>query len=91
MEPVRCEQYIQGNSQYLYPTTTKACLDTYIDPDTGRCVASCGVARYGSAAYSWRSLVETSQCYDCHGSCYECIGPGQDECSSCKAGYYLLN
>ncbi|KAM6183383.1 proprotein convertase subtilisin/kexin type 5 isoform 2-T2 [Erethizon dorsatum] len=48
----------------------------------GRCVRECGTGFYGDP--------DVGECMPCHPACESCTGPGQDECSSCRAGLRLL-
>ena len=69
--------------------TPIACRDGYVNPLTNLCVSKCPIGYYGAVVYNWRSYVEESICAVCSSSCYECMGSGADQCTSCPKGYYL--
>uniref|UniRef100_A0A8C2YIS2 Proprotein convertase subtilisin/kexin type 5 n=1 Tax=Chinchilla lanigera TaxID=34839 RepID=A0A8C2YIS2_CHILA len=48
----------------------------------GRCVRACDTGFYGDPA--------VGTCEPCHPACESCVGPGRDDCSSCRAGLRLL-
>ncbi|CDW73513.1 UNKNOWN [Stylonychia lemnae] len=64
-----------------------ACLDGYVDQQIGKCVANCGVGKYGAVSFGYKSMIESTVCMECDSSCHECTS--QFECISCKKGFYL--
>uniref|UniRef100_A0A673CQX7 P/Homo B domain-containing protein n=1 Tax=Sphaeramia orbicularis TaxID=375764 RepID=A0A673CQX7_9TELE len=59
------------------------CADGYILEDW-RCVSTCSTGYYLSEQMS-----DNGQVQRCDHSCYECLGPGERNCSSCVSGYNL--
>uniref|UniRef100_A0A674NA07 Proprotein convertase subtilisin/kexin type 5b n=1 Tax=Takifugu rubripes TaxID=31033 RepID=A0A674NA07_TAKRU len=53
-----------------------------------RCVSTCSSGYYLSEQTSDSGQVQRS-CRKCDHSCYECLGPGERNCSSCVSGYNL--
>lgn len=71
--------------------TPKACRDGYVHPTTGLCVSKCPTGYYGAVTYNWRSYVEETKCVACSLNCYECMGPGTNQCTSCHYNFYLAH
>lgn len=63
------------------------CADGYLLEDW-RCVLTCSATYYLSEQTSDNGQVQRS-CKKCDSSCYECLGPGERNCSSCNSGYNL--
>ncbi|XP_033474735.1 proprotein convertase subtilisin/kexin type 5b isoform X3 [Epinephelus fuscoguttatus] len=63
------------------------CADGYLLEDW-RCVSTCSTGYYLSEQTSDNGQVQRS-CKKCDHSCYECLGPGEQNCSSCVTGYNL--
>uniref|UniRef100_A0A8C4EH67 Proprotein convertase subtilisin/kexin type 5b n=1 Tax=Dicentrarchus labrax TaxID=13489 RepID=A0A8C4EH67_DICLA len=63
------------------------CADGYLLEDW-RCVSTCSTGYYLSEQTSDNGQVQRS-CKKCDHSCYECLGPGERNCSSCVSGYNL--
>ncbi|XP_067378152.1 proprotein convertase subtilisin/kexin type 5b isoform X1 [Channa argus] len=63
------------------------CADGYLLEDW-RCVLMCSTGYYLSEQTSDNGQVQRS-CKKCDHSCYECLGPGERNCSSCSNGYNL--
>ncbi|XP_061623990.1 proprotein convertase subtilisin/kexin type 5b isoform X1 [Phyllopteryx taeniolatus] len=63
------------------------CADGYLLEDW-RCVATCSNGYYLSEQAANGGQVQKS-CKKCDHSCYECLGPGERNCSSCVSGYNL--
>lgn len=63
------------------------CADGYILEDW-RCVSTCSSGYYLSEQTSDSGQVQRS-CKKCDHSCYECLGPGERNCSTCVSGYNL--
>ncbi|KAM7391946.1 hypothetical protein PAMP_022592 [Pampus punctatissimus] len=63
------------------------CADGYLLEDW-RCVSTCSTGYYLSEQTSDNGQVQRS-CRKCDHSCYECLGPGERNCSSCVSGYNL--
>uniref|UniRef100_A0A671VLW9 Proprotein convertase subtilisin/kexin type 5b n=1 Tax=Sparus aurata TaxID=8175 RepID=A0A671VLW9_SPAAU len=63
------------------------CADGYLLEDW-RCVSTCSSGYYLSEQTSDNGQVQRS-CKKCDHSCYECLGPGERNCSSCVSGYNL--
>uniref|UniRef100_A0A3B4AJU9 P/Homo B domain-containing protein n=1 Tax=Periophthalmus magnuspinnatus TaxID=409849 RepID=A0A3B4AJU9_9GOBI len=62
------------------------CADGYILEDW-RCVSTCS-----SGYYLYETLDQGQvqrSCKKCDHSCYECLGPGERNCSTCVSGYNL--
>uniref|UniRef100_A0AAV2MQD7 P/Homo B domain-containing protein n=1 Tax=Knipowitschia caucasica TaxID=637954 RepID=A0AAV2MQD7_KNICA len=62
------------------------CADGYILEDW-RCVSTCSSGYYLSETLD-QGLVQRA-CKKCDHSCYECLGPGERNCSTCVSGYNL--
>ncbi|KAJ0067867.1 hypothetical protein NL108_011448, partial [Boleophthalmus pectinirostris] len=62
------------------------CADGYILEDW-RCVSTCSSGYYLSETQD-QGQVQRS-CKKCDHSCYECLGPGERNCSTCVSGYNL--
>ena len=88
LEPVKCDFQPDANGNPIQTNYT-ACSNGYIDLDTGACVASCGVGRYGVAKFTRQMFIRQSYCAVCHYSCWECAGPNPNDCLSCNTGRYL--
>ncbi|KAM3611892.1 uncharacterized protein V6R79_025475 [Siganus canaliculatus] len=63
------------------------CADGFLLEDW-RCVSTCSNGYYLSEQTSDNGQVQRS-CKKCDHSCYECLGPGERNCSSCASGYNL--
>ncbi|XP_029295185.1 proprotein convertase subtilisin/kexin type 5b isoform X1 [Cottoperca gobio] len=63
------------------------CAEGYLLEDW-RCVLTCSTGYYLSEQTSDNGQVQRS-CKKCDHSCYECLGPGERNCSSCVSGYNL--
>uniref|UniRef100_A0A4W6GB67 Proprotein convertase subtilisin/kexin type 5b n=1 Tax=Lates calcarifer TaxID=8187 RepID=A0A4W6GB67_LATCA len=63
------------------------CAEGYLLEDW-RCVSTCSTGYYLSEQTSDNGQVQRS-CKKCDHSCYECLGPGERNCSSCVSGYNL--
>ncbi|MED6277809.1 hypothetical protein CHARACLAT_017269 [Characodon lateralis] len=63
------------------------CADGYLLEDW-RCVLTCSPGYYLSEQTSDNGQVQRS-CKKCDNSCFECLGPGELNCSSCNSGYNL--
>ncbi|XP_054630856.1 proprotein convertase subtilisin/kexin type 5b isoform X1 [Dunckerocampus dactyliophorus] len=63
------------------------CADSYLLEDW-RCVSTCSNGYYLSEQTSDSGQVQRS-CKKCDHSCYECLGPGERNCSTCVSGYNL--
>ncbi|XP_077377227.1 proprotein convertase subtilisin/kexin type 5b isoform X4 [Festucalex cinctus] len=63
------------------------CADSYLLEDW-RCVSTCSSGYYLSEQMADGGQVQRS-CKKCDHSCYECLGPGERNCSSCVSGYNL--
>ncbi|XP_061789194.1 proprotein convertase subtilisin/kexin type 5b isoform X2 [Nerophis lumbriciformis] len=63
------------------------CADSYLLEDW-RCVSTCSNGYYLFEQTSDSGQVQRS-CKKCDHSCYECLGPGERNCSSCVSGYNL--
>uniref|UniRef100_A0A4W6GBR1 Proprotein convertase subtilisin/kexin type 5b n=1 Tax=Lates calcarifer TaxID=8187 RepID=A0A4W6GBR1_LATCA len=59
------------------------CAEGYLLEDW-RCVSTCSTGYYLSEQTS-----DNGQVQRCDHSCYECLGPGERNCSSCVSGYNL--
>uniref|UniRef100_A0AAQ6AG67 P/Homo B domain-containing protein n=1 Tax=Amphiprion ocellaris TaxID=80972 RepID=A0AAQ6AG67_AMPOC len=59
------------------------CADSYLLEDW-RCVSTCSAGYYLSEQTS-----DNGQVQRCDNSCYECLGHGERNCSSCVSGYNL--
>ena len=53
----------------------------YLHPFSGKCVTSCPLGYYPNNA--------TRRCSPCDKSCTACIGPSNQDCSSCNSRYFL--
>ncbi|CDW74791.1 UNKNOWN [Stylonychia lemnae] len=69
------------------PNKVIGCRDGY--PDDQQCKPNCDLGTYGFALYNYRATLEDSSCWPCDTSCYECGGPSDSDCKSCKSGFYL--
>ncbi|XP_010777410.1 proprotein convertase subtilisin/kexin type 5b isoform X2 [Notothenia coriiceps] len=63
------------------------CAEGYLLEDW-RCVLTCSTGYYLSEHTSDSGQLQRS-CKKCDHSCYECLGPGERNCSSCVSGYNL--
>ncbi|KAG8011985.1 Proprotein convertase subtilisin/kexin type 5 [Nibea albiflora] len=63
------------------------CADGYF-LEEWRCVSTCSTGYYLSEQTSDNGQLQRS-CKKCDHSCYECLGPGERNCSSCVSGYNL--
>ncbi|XP_027889018.1 proprotein convertase subtilisin/kexin type 5b isoform X3 [Xiphophorus couchianus] len=63
------------------------CADDYLLEDW-RCVLTCSPGYYLSEQTSDNGQVQRF-CKKCDNSCFECLGPGELNCSSCNSGYNL--
>uniref|UniRef100_A0A672HDG3 Proprotein convertase subtilisin/kexin type 5b n=1 Tax=Salarias fasciatus TaxID=181472 RepID=A0A672HDG3_SALFA len=63
------------------------CADGYL-LEEWRCVSTCSTGYYLSEQIADNGQVQRS-CKKCDSSCYECLGPGERNCSSCVSGYNL--
>uniref|UniRef100_A0A8D3C3B0 Proprotein convertase subtilisin/kexin type 5b n=1 Tax=Scophthalmus maximus TaxID=52904 RepID=A0A8D3C3B0_SCOMX len=63
------------------------CAEGYMLEDW-RCVSTCSTGYYLSEQTSDSGQAQRS-CKKCDHSCYECLGPGERNCSSCVSGYNL--
>ncbi|XP_034026295.1 proprotein convertase subtilisin/kexin type 5b isoform X1 [Thalassophryne amazonica] len=63
------------------------CADGFMLEDW-RCVSTCSTGYYLSEQISDNGQVLKS-CKKCDLSCYDCLGPGDRNCSSCVSGYNL--
>uniref|UniRef100_A0A8C5DYB4 Proprotein convertase subtilisin/kexin type 5 n=1 Tax=Gouania willdenowi TaxID=441366 RepID=A0A8C5DYB4_GOUWI len=63
------------------------CADGYLLEDW-RCVSTCSSGYYLSEQTADNGQAQRS-CKKCDNSCYECLGPGESNCSSCVSGYNL--
>ncbi|KAM9858750.1 proprotein convertase subtilisin/kexin type 5b [Aulostomus maculatus] len=63
------------------------CADGYLLEDW-RCVSTCSNGYYLSEQTSDNGQVQRS-CKKCDHSCFDCLGPGERNCSSCVSGYNL--
>ncbi|KAG7490700.1 proprotein convertase subtilisin/kexin type 5 isoform X1 [Solea senegalensis] len=63
------------------------CAEGYLLEDW-RCVSTCSTGYYLSEQTSDNGKVQRS-CKKCDHSCYECLLPGERNCSSCVSGYNL--
>uniref|UniRef100_A0A8C6Q512 Proprotein convertase subtilisin/kexin type 5b n=1 Tax=Nothobranchius furzeri TaxID=105023 RepID=A0A8C6Q512_NOTFU len=63
------------------------CAEGYLLEDW-RCVSSCSHGTYLLEQPLDNGQVQRS-CKKCDNSCFECLGPGERNCSSCNSGYNL--
>ncbi|XP_035999655.1 proprotein convertase subtilisin/kexin type 5b isoform X2 [Fundulus heteroclitus] len=63
------------------------CAEGYLLEDW-RCVSTCSPGYYLSEQRSDVGEVQRS-CKKCDNSCFQCLGPGELNCSSCNSGYNL--
>ncbi|CDW83791.1 UNKNOWN [Stylonychia lemnae] len=88
IKTLRCEFEIEQSTSNVIQKKITSCLGGFVDLQTGECVSSCGVGRYGNVTLGYSGMIEQTLCLDCDSSCYECSSQ-KTQCLSCKEEFYL--
>ncbi|CDW90049.1 UNKNOWN [Stylonychia lemnae] len=88
IKTLRCEFEIEQSTSNVIQKKITSCLGGFVDLQTGQCVSSCGLGRYGNVTLGYLGMIEQTLCLNCDSSCYECSS-SETQCTSCKEGFYL--
>ncbi|CDW74982.1 UNKNOWN [Stylonychia lemnae] len=59
---VICTFKMDINTSKIIQDKIIACLDSYVDSDSGSCTTNCGIGRYGKVTFSKKGVIQTSIC-----------------------------